>query len=169
GEEMLLLGADQIRAVDREQRVALLHRLAGVVDKHVLDVAADLEDDLGKFSLVVVEAPHGVDDLLDGLSLGDPIGEANHLPLRLIEVDGRLGKACGLRLRGRHACRLGERPRSRDAQEYEDQCQLCSPGIACGGHQSTFPLAGGMVVPTARSRWASAFSQYAGDCMCCTW
>ena len=95
-EQVLLLGSDEVRAVDGEQRIALLHRLARVVDIEVLDVAAYLEGHFGDLPLVVVEAPHGPNDLLDGSPLDAAEGEPDHLALSGVEVDRCLRKARGV-------------------------------------------------------------------------
>ena len=95
-EQVLLLGGDEVRAVDGEERIVLLHRLSREVDVEVLDVAAHLEGHLGDLPLVVVEAPHGPNDLLDGPSLDAAEGEPDHLALSGVEVDRCLRKARGV-------------------------------------------------------------------------
>ena len=54
----LLLGREELRAVEREQRLALAHRLAQAVGVELADPAADLERDVGQAALVVGHPAH---------------------------------------------------------------------------------------------------------------
>src|SRR5262249_11201632 len=74
GEQIFLLGADELGAVDREEWLAPANRPTRVIDEQVLDVTAHFERDGHESPLVVVEPPDGTDRLLDRAPLGGAIG-----------------------------------------------------------------------------------------------
>ena len=63
GEQVLLLRGQELRAVDREERLALADGFPGVVDEEILDVALELRSDLVEERFVEGDAADGADRL----------------------------------------------------------------------------------------------------------
>ena len=95
GQQILLLGGQRFRTVDGEQRVALVHLLAGEIDEHLVDPSFQLAVHFGDLGFVQRHARHGADGALHGLVLHRAVFHADELLLFGRDLHAAFGQFVG--------------------------------------------------------------------------
>ena len=95
GQQILLLRGERFGTVDGEQRVALVHLLAGEIDEHLVDPSFQLAVHLGDLGFVQRHARHGADGALHGLVLHRAVFHADQLLLFGRDLHAAFGQLVG--------------------------------------------------------------------------